>query len=102
MAVLIGVLPFALYSNGLSIPSANWWMVLIAGLISALGVISFNGMLAKAQPVQVGTLLVLMTVIQITVAATYQVIMSGSVTPSKVCGYVFAGLAAYLLLRSGR
>ena len=47
-AALIGVLPFALYSSGFTIPTANWTMVALAGFFGALGLLSFNGMLAGA------------------------------------------------------
>jgi VIT1/CCC1 family predicted Fe2+/Mn2+ transporter len=98
-AVLIGVLPFALYSSGLSIPTANWTMVTFAGIFGALGLISFNGMLANASLQNVGILFILTLVTQTTVAASYQVLMSGHLPIDKACGYVAAIAAAYLLLR---
>lgn len=96
---LIGVLPFALYSSGFSLPMANWTMVVLAGLFGALGLLSFNGMLAGASLQNVGTLFVLMTVVQVVIAATYQTIMSGHVSIDRAGGYIAALVAAYLLLR---
>jgi len=98
-AALIGVLPVALYSNGVSIPTANWAMVILAGLFGALGLLSFNGMLASASAHNIGTLFVLMTVVQVAVAASYQTITSGHLSVEKAAGYAAAALAAYLLLR---
>jgi hypothetical protein len=98
-AAFIGVLPFALYSNGLSIPAANWTMVALAGSFGALGLIFFNGMIAGASVQNIGTLFVLMTIVQVTITASYQAIMSGGVSLDKAGGYVFAAIAAYLLLR---
>lgn len=97
---LMFVLPFALSSSGFAIPTANWTMVAAAGFIGALGLLSFNGMLAGASLQEVGTLFVLMTVVQITVAAFYQTIMAGGIPPlEKVGGYTLAAASAYLLLR---
>jgi len=95
----IGVLPFALHSSGFAIPTANWAMVALAGFFGALGLLSFNGMLAGASLQNVGTLFVLMTVVQVAVAASYQAIMSGHLSIDKVGGYAAAAVAAYLLLR---
>lgn len=100
LLVLIGVTPFAIYSNGFTIPTANWTLVILAGFFGAIGLLSFNGMLASASPQNVGTLFVLMIVVQTAVPALYQTIMSGGFPPiDKACGYAAAAVAAYLLLR---
>lgn len=96
--VLIGVLPFALYSSGGMLPKANWLMVVGAGIFGVLGLLSFNGMLAGASLNNVGTLFVLMTVIQIVLPALYQVTMTGELPITKLAGFVAATIAAYLLL----
>ncbi len=96
---LIGVLPFALHSNGLSIPVANWTMVALAGFFGALGLLFFNSMIAGASSQNVGTLYVLNLLMQVVVAASYQTIMSGHLSISKIGGYIAAAVAAYLLLR---
>src|SRR3989344_3826804 len=97
VAAFIGVLPFAIKSGGASLATANWLMVVFAGLFGALGLLSFNGMLASASLQNVGTLFVLMTVVQIAIAASYQTIMNGHLSIDKVSGYVAAAVAAYLL-----
>lgn len=99
ISCFIWILPIALRSNGFTLPQANWWVVAAAGIFGALGLLSFNGMLAKATVKNVGTLFVLMTVVQIAVAALYQTVMTGRVTLDKAAGYATATLAAFLLLR---
>ena len=96
---LFGVLPFALHSNGFAIPTANWTMVALACFFGALGLLSFNRILAGASLQNVGTLFVLMIVVQVAVAASYQAFMSGHLSLDKVGGYVATAVAAYLLLR---
>ncbi len=98
-AALIGVLPFALHSNGFSIPNANWLMVLFAGMFGALGLLFFNNVLAKASLQNVGTLFVLCNVMQVAVAGTYQTIMNGHLSFDKAIGYLAATVAAFFLLR---
>lgn len=98
-AALIGILPFALYSNGFAIPVANWTMVVCAGAFGAIGLLLFTGVLSTATPQNIGTLFVLVNVMQVVVAGTYQAYMSGHLATDKGLGYLAAALAAYLLLR---
>jgi cytochrome c oxidase subunit IV len=77
----------------------KWVMVICAGLFGAVGVMCFNGMLAKATPQNVGTLFVLMIVIQTAVPALYQVIMNGGLSLNKIVGFVLAACAAVLLTK---
>jgi len=97
--VLVGVLPFALHSSGLILPTANWTMVILAGMCGALGLLSFNGMLAGASIQNIGALFVSMTLVQVAVAALYQTLMTGHISIDKFMGYLLATVAAYLLLR---
>lgn len=99
LVALVGVLPFALQSTGITLPNANWLMVIFAGAFGAAGLLVFGGILAKATPQNIGTIFVFMTVVQITVAAVYQTFMNGGASFSKIGGYITAGVAAYLLLR---
>ncbi|KKS38964.1 MAG: hypothetical protein UV01_C0001G0040 [Parcubacteria group bacterium GW2011_GWA2_42_14] len=99
VAAFIGVLPFAIKSGVASLATANWLMVAFAGLFGALGLLSFNGMLAGSSIQNVGNMFVLMTVVQIVVASVYQAMMNGHVSIDKIGGYVAAAMAAYLLLR---
>lgn len=97
--VLIGVLPLALYSSGGNWPSPNWTMLVSAGFFSLLGLVCFNGMLAKATIQNIGPLLVLSLVCQAIVAAGYQIFVTRSLPLDKGAGYAFASVAVYLLLR---
>jgi hypothetical protein len=97
--VLLFVSPFALSNIG-DLSNTKWLMVVGAGLFGALGVMSFNGMLAKATPQAVSTLFVLMIVVQTAVPAVYQVIMNGGLSLTKGLGFALAAIAAVLLVKS--
>ncbi len=100
LATLVGVLPFAYLSNhGLSLPSANWWMVLLAGIFGAVGLMAFNGMLSKASLNNVGTLIVIVNLVQLVVMACYQASVNHSLPPGRIGGFLAAALATYLLVR---
>jgi drug/metabolite transporter (DMT)-like permease len=98
-AASICIIPFALYENGFAIPKANWTMVAIAVFIGALGLIMFNGMLAKSPALNIGNLIIITTLMQVVMAASYQIYMSGQITLDKICGYALATAGAYILLR---
>ncbi|MDO8529486.1 MAG: hypothetical protein Q7S18_02350 [bacterium] len=98
ISVFIFVFPLALY-DGFSILSANWIVAILAGFFGALGMIFFSGMLSIALPQNVSTLIVIMTLAQVVVTATYQIILNGQLSISKAVGYAAAAVAAYLLLR---
>ena len=98
LVALIGVLPFAIKSGSNSLATASWLMVVLAGLFGALGLLFFNGMLAKASMKTVGSLFVLMTVVQIAIPAIYQVIITGRLPLGKLTGFIAAVIAALLLL----
>ncbi len=74
-----------------------WTFGVLAGIASALGVVAFNGGLAKSTPENVSTFFVLMVVVQVSIPAIYQVLLTGTVTPSKMIGFVAAIVAAYFL-----
>ena len=78
-------------------PNANWLSLVVAGVIGALGLLCFNGMLGKATKEEVGTLFVLMIVVQVAIPATYSVIMNGGITTVKAIGFVLAIVAGILL-----
>jgi hypothetical protein len=98
LIVFVCVLPFAL--GGLkSMDGINWKMVAAAGIAGAIGVLFFNGMLAKATKENVGMLFVIMIVVQTTIPAMNYAIMNGGMSPSKIIGFVMAFTAAILLTR---
>ncbi len=96
--VLICVLPFSLGST-INVTNINWGMALPAGILGALGIMSFNGMLAKATPANVSTLFVLMILVQTVIPATYHIAINGGLNLTKGLGFVFAAIAAILLLK---
>jgi hypothetical protein len=96
---LMTVLPLALKSVGHSLTNVNWVMAISAGFLAGLGLLAFNSMLAKANPVSVGTLVILMLVVQIAVPALYQVIVTRHLTASGTIGFAAAVTAAYFLTR---
>ncbi len=97
---LLVILPFALYQNGgWMLPTANWGLVIAAGVLAGIALLFFNSMLSQAMPHNVGTLFVICLLAQIVAPAIYQSAMSGGITLSQLGGYAAAGLSAYLLLR---
>ncbi len=94
--VLLGVFPFAIGSMG-NISNTNWLILIGAGILGAMGMLLFNGMLTKTTPQSVSSLFVLMLVVQIIPPAVYQVTIGG-MTAMKGFGFVFAMIAAILLI----
>ena len=100
LGTLVILLPVAIASNnGMSLPSANWLMVGTACILAAFGLLSFNGMLAGASPKEVGTLFVIMIVVQTATPAMYSIVLNGGMNWSKMCGFVAAIIAAVLLTK---
>jgi hypothetical protein len=95
--VLVCVFPFALGGGLGNIFNANWILTISAGILGAVGMLLFNGMLVKATPQNVSSLFVLMLVVQIAAPAIYQVAMEG-MTMMKGAGFALAAIAAVLLL----
>lgn len=102
LIALTCVLPFGLRriaTNPEDLVHVGWTMVILAGVFGAAGTIFFNDMLAKATPQSVGTLFVLMIVVQISIPAIYSAVMNGGVSPSKAIGFALAAVASILLIR---
>jgi len=97
---LVLIIPFAMRQgmNVEQVLNANWWVIVPAGVIGTIGLLSFNGGLAKANAQELGTFFVLMVVVQIVVPAIYHVVQNG-VSVYKMVGFTFAGLAAYFLAK---
>lgn len=94
---VIVILPFALHGLDTSkLAQANWTYALLGGLVGAIGVLFFNGGLAKATPQTVGTFFVLMMMAQIAVPAINEIIQNG-VSTTKMIGLMLAAAATYFL-----
>lgn len=99
LGTFIALIPIAIGSNGFNLPQAKWSMVALACGTAAIGLLAFNGMLAGANPKDVGTLFVIMIVVQTATPALYQVVMNGNISAPKLAGFVLAGVAGFLLTR---
>ncbi len=98
-AVLVAlcVSPFALSSIG-DLSGVKWAFVVSAGIAGAVGILSFNGMLAKATAQNVSVLFVLMIVTQTAVPAIYGIIMNGGrLSLVRLAGFALAIASAILL-----
>jgi len=95
---LVLVAPFALRSDFSSAAQHPWLIALAAGIVGGLGLLAFNSALAKASTERVGSLFVLMTIVQISVAALYHAWVNGGVSIKQGVGFAAAACAAFLLL----
>ena len=71
--------------------------VLVSGIMSGVGVLLFNTMLAKVSTREVGAMILIMIMVQISIPAIYQMVQSGEFSPKEIGGIVCAFAAAYLL-----
>jgi quinol-cytochrome oxidoreductase complex cytochrome b subunit len=94
--VMVFTLPFAINSFG-GFTQTKWSLVIGSGAIGAIGLLSFVGMLTKAKPMQVSSLFVIMTIVQIACPIIYQLFVTGGMTATKGVGFGFAIVAAILL-----
>lgn len=91
------VAPFALVSNGLAIPQANWVMAGTSCAVASIALLCLNSVLAKATPAAAGTIILLMVLPQVVVPAIYQAAMTNSLPATKIVGVILAIIAAVLL-----
>ena len=74
-------------------------MLVVAAVLSAIGLLFYNGMLTQAPKEKVGSLFLTMIMVQLSVPALYQIAMSRQLTASKAAGIVSAAVAAILLAK---
>ena len=98
IVIVFCVAPFAIGQIS-DFSKANWYMLVGAGAVSAIGLLSFKGMLTKATPKDLGTLFVLMIVVQVASPVIYHVVMNGGINFTKGLGLVLAVVAIVLLAR---
>jgi hypothetical protein len=99
MGVALLILPFGVREARGSAFHIAWVFVILACMSGAKGILSFNGMLAKASQQEVGSLFLVMIVVQITVPALYDAIINRGVSWEKALGFAFAIVTTYLLTR---
>jgi hypothetical protein len=90
------VLPFAL-GEMRNLVSAYWTMLILGAILSGAGMLTMTSYLAKATPVSVGLLIILMLIAQAAVTAAYQMVMDRGVSLTKCLGFAFATVAIVLL-----
>ncbi len=95
--VFLLVLPFAFREGAGDITASMVGFATAAGVVGAIGLLAFNGMLATVTPAQVGRLFVIMILAQVAVPVIYQIIMDGGVSLKEGLGLSFALVAALLL-----
>lgn len=93
----ITVLPFALKEGLHSFQTATVSLAVAAGVCGAIGLLAFNGMLARVSKERVGTMFVLMILVQVTVPIIYQAVMTGDYSAKRVVGSIAALIAVILL-----
>lgn len=96
VGVLICVTPFALGSLG-NLGKPNWKMIIGASIIGSIGLLLFNGMLAKATPQNVSAYFAVMILAQVSVPAIYNIIETGKMTTTKGFGFLLAIISGVLL-----
>jgi hypothetical protein len=100
LVVFLCVLPCAVNGMGSgSFATANWTMIVIAGMFGAFGMLMFNGMIVKATPQNLGALFVTMILVQTATPVLYQVVVDGRLSVSRAVGFAAAFVAAVLLTR---
>lgn len=79
-----------------TVSGARWAAVAAAALASGLGLLVFNSMISSASPAAIGSLFLLMLIVQACVPAIYTMTVGGP-TLRKAAGLVAAGIAIVLL-----
>ncbi|OHA34986.1 MAG: hypothetical protein A2928_03355 [Candidatus Taylorbacteria bacterium RIFCSPLOWO2_01_FULL_45_15b] len=96
LLVCIFILPFA-FGEIKCLATADWKMLIGAGVASAVGMMCLSSFLALSKPSSVGVLIILMIITQATVTAVYQMIMDKGITTAKLFGFGCAAIAIVLL-----
>jgi len=94
--VFLATSPFA-FSNSGNLQNANWYFAIGAGALAAIGIMSFNGMLAGAPVKDVGTLIAVSIIAQMALVAVYHAIVNHGISPMKISGLVLAAIAAVMI-----
>ena len=98
-ASFIAILPFVITSGQIQSlePTPKLGYAVLAGVIGAAGVLFFNTALAKADPANIGTMILIMIMAQVAVPTIFQLVFQGDYSLRKLVGIVGACIATYLL-----
>ena len=92
------VVPYVMWRRGGSLSGVDWTMAAAAIVCASIGLVVFNGVVAKATYENINPLLVTVFVTQIAIQALYEVYVKGTLTKTRGLGFASAILAAILLL----
>ena len=87
--ILLCMIPFAINNPG-NVTKRTIWIPIIAGLISAVGISCFNSMLVKATKQNLGSLFLIMIVIQTAFPIAYDIMMNNGISMKKGLGFIMA------------
>jgi len=96
--LLVIVTPLTL-ANPEIVTGSQWVYVVTAGVIGAIGTLIYTGVLSRATPQNIGTLVVLQLIAQAAIPALFQIIQGGGMSKTKMAGFVCAGFATFLLTK---
>lgn len=93
------IIPVAIYSGQLQTVSFSTPLTfaIMAVIIGALGLLTFNTGLAEVTPERIGGMFMTMIMVQLSVPALYQIFLSGDLSPKRMVGIGGAFAVAYLL-----
>jgi len=94
--ILLFMLPIVM-KEGIIMTGANWWFIIVATFCGSMGLLVFNGALAKTTPEGVSRLIFIMLIVQMAIPAIYYLIVNGQVTLKMGMGFIAAAIAAILL-----
>lgn len=96
LVVMVPVAWLNLQEGMATLAGARWLAVGTAAVVSGVGLLVFNTLIARASPTAIGGLFLLMLIVQASVPAIYAMVVGGP-TLRKAAGLVAAGLAIILL-----
>ena len=94
------VAPFGIGDLKLSvIMASDWKYAVFAGIASGVGIVFFNGGLAATNDETVSGFFVVMIIVQVSVAAVYNIAVTGNLNASRIFGFALVPVCAYFLLK---
>jgi hypothetical protein len=98
LIVFVILTPFII--GGLrNMTDVDWKMLIVAGILGAIGLMAFNSMLAEATKENVSLYAMVVIFIQVFILAIHHIYMNGGISFTKSVGLVMAVMASYLLLK---